>query len=795
MNRKGQFSIIAALLVAVVLIATVITTYSIIRNSQIQDQPQLMSAIDETNLAIKGVLGYTVGYYGSVLRVTGDSSYANTLATNYLQTGLENIATIHPDWGTSLNLTDTNIRAYWYTNSSYCMGNLTVRYDLVGLGIRGIEYKAACSLQVNVENTSASNQIKLTVTEDGGEPLVNLGTQNFQFYNYTYANSTWSFVNPTSIHASFANGTYVFDALGGVDPKSCVIQVADSRGLIVTAASYSRYALTFNWNSTLYSTLANAPVAVELLQNGTVRWLGQTLTDQSTSPIPPVPVKSIHVNETINNVNQEVPFQVEDWESEYRVPLGLTNNASLFGRNNMIVFLVNNNANYNVSKATIWWDGSDTAVQTPYAIYNPATSPFKNSSLGKLSNGVLNLTILGMPIFVVNSTLAGSSVNGTATFFRMNGKSTGNGANESYPILNGIVRDIVHQEPEWSAGISEYLWVDAYDNSSQAWTEQGISPYLNDNNNNVYDSVDNHVEGWFSFQNISTKIDNASVKIQFECYCQNGGNEYFQFEIDNGTATSTYFNITALGGSYAWKEYDVSDILRSSQAIDNACVRFRYKFNSGASDRVYIRRVRLYVTTCPNVYSQIIVTLPANASYYTYQLRLMFMNSAWNRTITDLCPVQLATINSSALSALTENGTDLNGYPLVTVTSQTNLFYNSSSLSFTPHHWSQFNTSALSGTGIMFTDDANRQLYYFDSMAKTPTGALRVNTTSRTVELLPVTMAPVNFTDPLDISWQGAIVTFKDSTTPPIYTENAGTKTGLWILAEYPPSITITAQT
>jgi hypothetical protein len=798
MNRKGQLSIIAALLVAVVLIATVITTYSIIRNSQIQDQPQLMSAIDETNLAIKGVLGYTVGYYGSVLRVTGDSSYANTLATGYLQTGLENMATIHPDWGTSLNLIDRNIRAYWYTNSSYCTGNLTVRYDLVGLGIRSIEYKAACSLQVNVENASASNQIKLTVTKDGGEPLINLGTQNFKFYNYTYANSTWNFVNPTSIQASFANGTYVFDAPSGVDPKFSVIQVADSRGLIVTASSYSRYALAFNWNSTLYSTLANAPVAVELLQNGTVRWLGQTLTNQSTSPIPPIPVKSIHVNETINNVNQEVPFQVEDWESEYRIPLGLTNNTSLFGRNNMIVFLINNNVNYNVSKATIWWDGSDTAVQTPYAIYNPATSPFRNSSLGKLSNGILNLTISGSGVFTVNSALVGSAVNGTASFFRINGMNTSNGAAESYPILNGIVRDIVHQEPEWSAGISEYLWVDAYNNAYHDWTPSGSSPYLNDNNNYISDNVNNHVEGWFSFQNISTKIDNASVKIQFECYCQNGGNEYFQFEIDNGTATSGYFNVTSLDSSWynppRYKEYDISDLLRTSQAIDNARVRFRYKFNSGATDRVYIRRCRLYVTTCPNVYSQIIVTLPANASYYTYQLRLMFMNSAWNRTITDLCPVQLTAINSSVISALTENGTDLNGYPLVTVTSQTNVFYNSSSLGFTRHHWSQFNSSAPSGTGIMFTDNANRQLYYFDSMAKTPTGALRVNTTSRTVELLPVTIAPVNFTDTLDISWQGAIVTFKDSTTPPIYRENAGTKTGLWIIVEYPPTIAVTTE-
>jgi uncharacterized protein (UPF0333 family) len=797
MDRKGQFSIIAALLVAVILIATVITTYSIVRDSQVQDQPQLMSAIDETNLAIRSVLGYTVGYYGSVLQVTGDSSYANTLAIDYLQDGLENITTVHPDWGTSLNLTQKNIHTYWYANSSYCTGNLTVNYDLVGLGISGVEYNAACRLQVDVENATSSSEIRLTVLKDEGEPLINLGTQNFKFYNYTYFNSTWTFVNPPSIQASFPNGTYVIDAPSSVNPKFCVVQVEDPRGLIVTASSYSRYVCTFDWNSSLYSTLANGAVALELLQNGTMRWLGQSLTSQAM-PIPPVPVKSIHVNETINNIDQEVPFQVEDWESDYRVPLGLANNASLFGSNNMIVFLVNENTNYNLSKVTVWWDGSDTAVQTPYAIYNSATSPFKNSSLGKLSNSVLNLTLLGMPILTVNSTIAGCSVNGTAAFFRINGKSTGNGANESYPILNGIVRDIVHQEGEWSNGISEYLWVDVNTSDYRNWTTAGSSPYLNDNDNNyIYDNTNNHIEGWFSFQNISTKIDNANVKIQFECYCQNGGDEYFQFAIDNGTTTSGYFNITSLASGWnqaqTWKEYDVSDLLRTSQAIDNARVRIRYRLNSGAADRIYIRRCRLYVTTCPNVYSQIIVTLPANTTYYTYQLRLMFMNSAQNRTITDLCPVKLSAISSSATSALTENGTDLNGYPIVSVTSLTDLFYNLSSSSFARHHWSQLNSSTPSGIGIMFTDSANEKLYYLDSIAKGKTGALRINATSRSVELMPVSSLPASFTDSLDITWQGAIVTYTGSATP-VYGVSGGKTTGLWILAEYPPSVTITAQ-
>ena len=42
---------------------------------------------------------------------------------------------------------------------------------------------------------------------------------------------------------------------------------------------------------------------------------------------------------------------------------------------------------------------------------------------------------------------------------------------------------------------------------------------------------------------------------------------------------------------------------------------------------------------CPNIYANIVLTLPANVTYFTYQLRLMFINSTQPRTITDLCPL------------------------------------------------------------------------------------------------------------------------------------------------------------
>jgi len=363
-------------------------------------------------------------------------------------------------------------------------------------------------------------------------------------------------------------------------------------------------------------------------------------------PIPPIPVKSIHVNQTINGINQETQFQIEDWTSEYRIPLGLTNNASVFSNRNMLVFLVNSN----VSKVTIWWNGSDLATQTPYAYTNRYFT--SNISQRTLSNGILQLKIdfssqEGVSSFKVISTMGTSTA--TAVFMRINNRIANYGWSEPmYAVLNGSVRAVLQHEIEWP--------------------------------------------------------------------------------------------------------------------------------NDG-------------VPNCPNVYAHIVLTLPANATYYTYQLRFMFVESQQKRNITDLCPIKI-TASSGTFSSLTENGT-ASGYPIVSTVS--GLFYNMSNI--WAHHWTQLNSTATRGFGIMFTDAANEILYRFDAIAKNKTGALNVTSTLRTIELLPVAkalMAPANFTYALDVAWHGAVVTF-DGTTP-IYKEDGGNKTGLWIIAEYPPTVTVTTE-
>jgi hypothetical protein len=817
LNNKGQFSIIAALLVAVILITTVIVTYSTIRSSPVRNQPPILNAIDETNLAIKQILGFTVGYYDSVLQVTGNVSYAKTQATSYLQSGLLNIANMHPEWGTSLNLSSSALQAYWFSSTSYSSGNLTVNYDLPGLGILGVCYQTSCQLSVQTINIT-TGQACVSVTQDQNQPLVTLGKQNFNFYHYNNANLAWELLNPPAGPTAYSNGTYYVNVPSGINPYSYVVQVQDQRGIITVASSFNSYNVALTWNSTsvnsaqtlyahqemttiggisyyllkncsadasgttlsastgstgrilmgkvvypltgissipastwttyyrgyttassatahasvdilirasngtvrqtvaqdvanssnfggswstlsgtyswsnytvvdqtdyleidyyvdvtlagvgtvylriddanlsqsnqtrttnvllqvdLYSLFRQGTAVVELLQDGTMRWLGQNLVltnSNSTLPFPPVPVKSIHVNETINGVNGEVPFQIEDWSSAYHVPLGLTSNMSIFSGRTMLVFL----ATPNTSKVTIWWNGSDMATQTPFAYTNRYFTDSPSS--GILSNGLATLQFQGT--FEPVTFKVGTS-SSTANFMRINNENSIYGSYSSYVIANGTVRDIVHQEAEWSNGVTN--------------------------------------------------------------------------------------------------------------------------------------------PNCSDVYADIVLTLPANATYYTYQLSLMFVQSQHNRTINDLCPVWLTSLTGQVQ---TENGT-ANGLPIVS--NATDLFYNYSASTWA-HHWSQI-VSGTAGAGIMFTDSANQYLYIFDSITGTKTGGVNTSSTG-TIQLSPVAKSQLNFNTTLDsrmqdMIWCGAIATFNTATTS-VY--NNTDQTGLWIIVEYPPKVAVTGQ-
>ncbi len=585
---RGQFSIIAALLMTTILVAAVITTYAAVRNLPFQKSPKTSSSIEEMMLSIKNVLEFTVGRYGSILKITGNSTYANEYVLDYIESGLLHIARSHPEWSPSFRLDYSSFSTLWFESKSYSRGDISVTYSLSGLGIEGIKYQTSSLLNVTILGTSNTHQTRILVAQEENKPYLTLGRDNFFFYSYSYSESTWKLVNPSGDPIAFSNGTYLLDIPSGVDPASYMIQVVDQRGIMATAffsqSGRPQYTYKFTWDEK-YEDLTRDTMVVEILQNGTLRWLGQNLV--LGKPVPPIPVKAFHVNQTIDGVNREVPFQVENWASNYRVPLSLSANESLFSNRDMIVFLVY----HNVSKVTLWWDGRDVAIQSPYARPNEYCMLNVDRENRKLTNGILNLTIdfyehAGVESFKVISTVGTSK--STAEFMRINDEVAHYGhAEPTYPVDHGAVRDVVQHEVEWE--------------------------------------------------------------------------------------------------------------------------------HEGAPDS-------------PNVYAQIVLTLPANATYYTYALRTIFVNSTQHRELTDLCPIQLSSEVITGLRSFTENGTS-GGLPLVGETAgvQTSLFYNFSSSTGWAHHWSEY-IKDDSGAGIMFTDSSNLKLYTFDSIAGNKTGALSITT-------------------------------------------------------------------
>jgi len=634
-GKKGQFSIIAALLITIIMVSAVIMTYANLRNLPFKEPPKVLSALEEMNLSLKSLLEYAVGYYGSILQVTGNVSYAKDMTSRYLQSGFTYIADSNPTWNPSFYVTYSNLSTLWYEPTSYSVGNLSVKYSLTGLGISEVTYRTSALLQAQIlGNTGGQSNIR--VTKEEAKPDLTLTKANFFFYKYS--GSAWTTVNPSAEPIVYPNGTYVVQIPSGVDSTSYLVKVSDLRGVSVTAfysnSGKPQYSYTFTWNAGLYSTLTRDTLTVEALQNGTLRWLGSGIQlSTQGKPLPPIPVRALRLNQTTNGVNREVPFQVEDWGSNYQVPLGLTSNASLFGDRQMIVFLVN----HNVQKATLWWSGRDTVKQTSYAFTNRYFTG-DNPSSRRLTNGILTITV-SSDYATIASSVAGGSITSTASFMRINGENPVYGASPAYVIHHGIVRDIIQQEAEWSGGVA----------------------------------------------------------------------------------------------------------------------------NS------------------PNVYSQMYFTLPANATYYTYALRAVFVSSSQSRSLTDFSAVQLVV---SGGSQRTENGTS-GGYPVSSGNS--GLFYNFTSANGWAHHWSEF-ISGSSGAGVMFRDDANRKLYRFDSIAGQKTGALNVISASRTIEVNPVGRSayPASFTYALDATWHGALVTFSND---PIYPSSGNI--GLWVTVESPPSVAV----
>ena len=792
--NKGQFSIIAALLVSVILVSAVISTYTMVRYAPLQTSPKVLTAIGEMNSDIKKILDFTVGYYGSILKVTGNSKYAQNLTTNYLSSGLVNIARSHPEWNPSftLNSEEQQVSTCWFMPHSYSMGRLNVTYSLEALGITDVFFTTSSALSVEMLEAPSNDVAKINVTRDNSDPELGLTEENFWFYNYSYADSTWELVNPTDVIIS-ADGVYTIPIPSGVNQAAYSVQVEDNRGLAVPAfysqesvASESgipHYTYQFNWGSPeivdIYNNLNTDTFVIEVLQNGTLRWLGQSLeVTPKERPIPPVSTKAFRVNATTIAGNIEIPFQVEDWASEYMVPLGLARNESIFSNNNMLVFLVNNSVN----EITLWWDGNDTAIQTHYAWENfYFDDVLTDPDNGQLSNDLIDLAVEitgSPPRFVVTSTVGEST--STAEFLRINAESPIFWADTSYIIYNGTVRDIIQQEPEYGGGVSGcpnfYTQIVVTLPAKATYYTYSLRTIFVDSSQSrtITDLSALQLSGeWVTGALTSLTEDGTSGAYPTVTETYTGSTDQF----DNSSSSG--------GWEHHWSEYILGNsgggIMFANRSNFNL-----YYFDDRAGDYTGALSVTNEYsptwTTPLSVYDR----CDQDGSHPAYYAIEGNTNSYWSHSATGNHWITFDMGETMPISRLqiyqqSYDWGNSNGIEIYVSDDPENWGSPVWSGRIDGYHWETSGTFSAEGRYVKLvtlSTSSSQRLY-----------EVQVETQERrgTVEFNPIEQHDVSgFSDALDLTWYGAVVTFD---TEPIYPDSG--YNGLWVMVDHPPSVTV----
>jgi hypothetical protein len=152
--RRGQFLVLTAFLVVVILSSAIVLSYKRVRENSDVEPITISSKLAEINTSLSNILSFTVGYYGSLIQVTGNVTWAKEKTENYLESGLQNIARSNIDWGTSFTLNSQNIHTDWFVKNSVTEGDMTITYNMTSLGLSGVVFKTYVSLKAEILETA-----------------------------------------------------------------------------------------------------------------------------------------------------------------------------------------------------------------------------------------------------------------------------------------------------------------------------------------------------------------------------------------------------------------------------------------------------------------------------------------------------------------------------------------------------------------------------------------------------------------------------------------------------------------
>ena len=249
-NRKGQFIIIAALMISIMIVSISTVIYGTVTYYRQERWEEYVTIVDSIKTGSYNLLQVGLANYGQTLN--------STVLRDYFNQWMRDVRKAYPGFGVDLSYAlASGIRSAYGVTLNYSLGlarrwnqpvsfsasNATVSLDLASVGLTGYNFSSHVFLKMNIREAKwyyKESQryvlIYVSVEKEGPEPVVNLQKSNFEvklsglpqafsvkrYYNIQYKCFIYEIRVPSDPE--------------GDPPSSAEVRLLDTRG--ITTVSY-----------------------------------------------------------------------------------------------------------------------------------------------------------------------------------------------------------------------------------------------------------------------------------------------------------------------------------------------------------------------------------------------------------------------------------------------------------------------------------------------------------------------------------------------------------------------------
>jgi len=247
-HKKGQFIILATLIIAIMIISIGTLMYGTVTYFKHERWQEYLMVIDNIELDSTRVVELSLANY-TILNGTN-----NQILVNNLNNWRTNLTKAYPGFGVALTSSIANSSYYaygvninyssglarlWYNETSFSAANVTFNLDMSSVGLVGYKFLVSTFLKVRIFNATWSSNdlvIYLAVYEEGLTPITNLDKSDFSIKDTN--NSTIPISSSSRVYDMSYGPIYrIYCTNVTTNPLSAQVTVIDVRNIKVIANS------------------------------------------------------------------------------------------------------------------------------------------------------------------------------------------------------------------------------------------------------------------------------------------------------------------------------------------------------------------------------------------------------------------------------------------------------------------------------------------------------------------------------------------------------------------------------